>query len=155
MSESFFSVFGILFILWHIHGRFKYFVCFFFFFFVFFFLVVVFLHMKSEKLTFGIDRFSKADMNINYNYSGVWTKGLLWLWRKFSLKLPWVEVEFSNDAEGVEVSIYWLYIWSFEISVNILRNQKQMICLDSYSRQDFNYLHPILIYIKTLNRLPI
>ena len=46
---------------------------FFFFFLLFFFcfLVVVFLHMKSEKLTFGIDRFSKADMNISYNYSGV------------------------------------------------------------------------------------
>ena len=35
------------------------------------------------------------------------------------------------------------YFWSFEISVNILRNQKQMIGLDSYSRQVFNYLDPI------------
>ena len=26
---------------------------------------------------------------------------------KFSLKLPGVEVEFSDDAEGVEISIYW------------------------------------------------
>ena len=39
------------------------------------------------------------------------------------------------------------YFWSFEISVNILRNKKQMIGLDSYSRQVFNYLDPILIYI--------
>ena len=39
------------------------------------------------------------------------------------------------------------YFWSFEISVNILRNQKKMIGLDSYSRQVFNYLDPILIYI--------
>ena len=32
------------------------------------------------------------------------------------------------------------FFWSFEISVNILRNQKEMIGLDSYSRQVFNYL---------------
>ena len=29
--------------------------------------------------------------------------------------------------------------------MNILRNQKKMIGLDSYSRQGFNYLDPILI----------
>ena len=39
------------------------------------------------------------------------------------------------------------YFWSFEISVNILSNQKLMIGLDSYSRQVFNYLDIILIYI--------
>ena len=39
------------------------------------------------------------------------------------------------------------YFWSFEISVNILRNQKYMIGLDSYSRQVSNNLDPILIYI--------
>ena len=39
------------------------------------------------------------------------------------------------------------YFWSFEISVNILRNQKLMIGLDSYSRQVFNYLDSISIYI--------
>ena len=39
------------------------------------------------------------------------------------------------------------YFWSFEISVNILRNQKYLIGLDSYSRQVSNYLDPILIYI--------
>ena len=39
------------------------------------------------------------------------------------------------------------YFWSFEISVNILRNQKYMIGLDSYSRQVFNYSDPILIYL--------
>ena len=39
------------------------------------------------------------------------------------------------------------YFWSFEIGVNILRNQKEMIGLDSCSRQVFNYLDPILICI--------
>ena len=39
------------------------------------------------------------------------------------------------------------YFWSFEISVSILRNQKKMIGLDSYSIQVFNYLDIILIYI--------
>ena len=39
------------------------------------------------------------------------------------------------------------YFWSFEISVSILRNQKSLIGLDSYSRQVFNYFDPILIYI--------
>ena len=39
------------------------------------------------------------------------------------------------------------YFRSFEISVNILRNQKYMIGLDSYFRQFSNYLDPILIYI--------
>ena len=39
------------------------------------------------------------------------------------------------------------YFWSFEISVNILRNQKYIVGLDSYSGQGFNYLDPILIYI--------
>ena len=36
---------------------------------------------------------------------------------------------------------------SFEISDNILRNQKYMTGLDSYSRQVFVYLEPILIFI--------
>ena len=39
------------------------------------------------------------------------------------------------------------YFWSCEISVNILRNKKLMIGLDSYSRQIFNYSDTILIYI--------
>ena len=39
------------------------------------------------------------------------------------------------------------YFWSFEISVNILRNQKLMIGLDSCSRHGFNYLDSILIYV--------
>ena len=43
------------------------------------------------------------------------------------------------------------YFKSFEISVNILRSQKLMIGLDSYSRQVFNYLDPILIYISIWN----
>ena len=38
------------------------------------------------------------------------------------------------------------YFWPFEISVNILRNQKYMIGLVQYSRQIFNYLDPILIF---------
>ena len=42
------------------------------------------------------------------------------------------------------------YFGSFEISVNILRNQKYLIGLDSYSRQVSNYLDPILIYIDCL-----
>ena len=37
--------------------------------------------------------------------------------------------------------------WSFEISEHILRNQNLIIGLDSYSRQRFIYLDPILIYI--------
>ena len=45
------------------------------------------------------------------------------------------------------IAQFIFYFWSFEISVNILRNQKYMIGLASYSRQVFNYLDPILIYI--------
>ena len=36
---------------------------------------------------------------------------------------------------------------SFEISVNIMRNQKWMIGLVSYSRQIFGFLGPILVYV--------
>ena len=44
--------------------------------------------------------------------------------------------------------ILWLFFLMFsEISDNILRTQKYMIGLDSYSRQVFIYLDPILIYI--------
>ena len=39
------------------------------------------------------------------------------------------------------------HFWSFEISEYILRNQNLIIGLDSYSRQRFIYLDPILIYI--------
>ena len=45
------------------------------------------------------------------------------------------------------IVLFLIYFWSFEISVNIMRNQKYMIGLDPYSRQVFNYLDPILIYI--------
>ena len=45
------------------------------------------------------------------------------------------------------------YIRPFEISVNILRNQKYIIGLYSYSRQVFNYLDFDLY--QSLNRLPI
>ena len=37
--------------------------------------------------------------------------------------------------------------WPFEISEHILRNQNLIVGLDSYSRQRFIYLDPILIYI--------
>ena len=43
-------------------------------------------------------------------------------------------------------AVYILF-WSFEISDNILRGQKYVIGLDSYSRQVSIYLDPILIYI--------
>ena len=39
------------------------------------------------------------------------------------------------------------HFWCFEISEHILRNQNFIIGLDSYSRQRFIYLDPILIYI--------
>ena len=39
------------------------------------------------------------------------------------------------------------HFWSFEVSEHILRNQNLIIGLDSYSRQRFIYLDPILIYI--------
>ena len=45
-----------------------------------------------------------------------------------------------------QCSLYFTF-WPLEISVNILRNQKKIIGLDSYSRQVFNYLDPMLIYI--------
>ena len=59
---------------------------------------------------------------------------------------------FAFTAAGVvspyinHSAVYILFL-SFEISENILRSQKQMICLDTYSRQVFIYLDPILIYI--------
>ena len=40
-----------------------------------------------------------------------------------------------------------ILFWSFDISVNILKNQKEKIGLDSYFKQVCNYLDPILIYI--------
>ena len=39
------------------------------------------------------------------------------------------------------------HFWSFEISENILRKQKSMIGLDSYSRQVFKYFDPSLMFI--------
>ena len=39
------------------------------------------------------------------------------------------------------------HFWSFEISEHILRNQNLIISLDSYCRQRFTHLDPILIYI--------
>ena len=61
----------------------------------------------------------------------------------------------SRDSDHPEhlpslVRVFIFYIWSFKISVNFLRNQKLMIGLDSYSRQVFNYLDPILIYIMSI-----
>ena len=47
------------------------------------------------------------------------------------------------------------YFWSFEISVNILRNQKKIIDLDSYSRRFFLLLFgPHFDLYQSLNRLP-
>ena len=43
----------------------------------------------------------------------------------------------SEEVKGL-FAVY-IYFWSFEIGVNILRNQKYMIGLDSYSRQILNY----------------
>ena len=58
----------------------------------------------------------------------------------------------ARQKEVLKRIKYWnyqlnLYFLSFEISVNILRNQKYMLGLNSYSRQVSNYLDPILIYI--------
>ena len=54
----------------------------------------------------------------------------------------WLRMLSHLEGPGIR-----LFILSFEISVNILRNQKYMIGLDSYSRQVSNYLDSILIYI--------
>ena len=45
------------------------------------------------------------------------------------------------------IVLFIFYFWSFEVSVNVLRNQKLRTGLDSYSRQVFNHSDPILIYI--------
>ena len=44
-------------------------------------------------------------------------------------------------------SAVYILFRSFEISDNILRNQNEVIGLDSYSRQVFIYLDAILIYV--------
>ena len=46
--------------------------------------------------------------------------------------------------------------WSFEISENILRNQKIIIGLESFSNQRFNIFDPIwilLIFVTTLSNV--
>ena len=53
----------------------------------------------------------------------------------------------KNVSPYINHSAVYILFWSFEISDSILRNQKLMIGLDSYSRQVFIYLDPILIYI--------
>ena len=60
-------------------------------------------------------------------------KGLVWLRRKFSLKHTGVEVEFSNDAEGVEKLVY--------IERNILAYYKNAF---KKEKPDFLTTHPIL-----------
>ena len=66
--------------------------------------------MLTAKLPKQSYRYHKLRRNFSKFYRRHYdlvSKGLLWLRRKFSLKLPWVEFEFSNDADGVEISIYW------------------------------------------------
>ena len=54
----------------------------------------------------------------------------------------------NHNLINIDLRLQFIfYFWSFEIIVNSLKNQIQMIGLDSYSRQVFNYLDPILIYI--------
>ena len=64
-----------------------------------------------------------------------------------SLKLVLCRVAAVKRLPNTAIVKFIFYFWSFEISVNILRNHKYMIGLDSYSRQVSNYLDPILIYI--------
>ena len=42
------------------------------------------------------------------------------------------------------------HFWSFEISEHILRYQHLIVGLESYSKQRFIYLDPILVYIDCL-----
>ena len=59
---------------------------------------------------------------------GISTFSAIWLSHKIDRLQPLVQFTF--------------YFWSFEISVNILRNQKYIIGLDSYSRQVSNKYGP-------------
>ena len=85
-----------------------------------------------------------------------WSVNVCWVtdcWRNLSavILMSWLhKARFMQPAHQYKYlagcSLHFIF-WSFEISVNILRNQKDMIGLDSYSRQISNYLDPILIYI--------
>ena len=54
------------------------------------------------KILAHIKRFTHNIMILIHHIN----KELLCLRRKFSLKHPWAEIEFSNDAEGFVISIY-------------------------------------------------
>ena len=71
-----------------------------------------------------------------------------------SLQLVLCSVAALNVSPYINHSAVYISFWSFEISEHILRNQNLIIGLDSYSRQLFIYLDPIMIYIKSLNRVP-
>ena len=58
-------------------------------------------HLLSYEQNLLTNRIADKLMNIKK------FKELLCLRRKFSLILPWAEVEFSNDAEDFVISIYW------------------------------------------------
>ena len=57
----------------------------------------------------------------------------------------------NSDVSGPtlvpDIVQFIFYFWSFEISRNILRNQKNTIGLDSYILNSCNYLNLIWIYI--------
>ena len=76
------------------------------------------LALDSRNLIpdFGTGFFNLVPVNTIYrimvgylleNITAALNKELLCLRRKFSLKPPWAEVEFSNDAEGFVISLYW------------------------------------------------
>ena len=63
----------------------------------------------------------------------------------FFPSLQMVVVQFGCRKTSGRTSTIMQFIFqfcSFQFSVNILRNQKKVISIDSYSRQVFNYLDP-------------
>ena len=63
---------------------------------------------------------------------------------------PWHDIShmtkpFIYDTSTIVQFIF--HFWSYEFSEHILRNQKLLTGLDSYSRQLFIYLDPNFIYI--------
>ena len=56
----------------------------------------------------------------------------------------------QNVSPYINHSAVYISFLSFQISEHILRNQNLIIGLDTYSRQRFIYLDPILIYISFL-----
>ena len=74
----------------------------------------------------------------------IWSRLANWPERYSILKV--YNFRHSRASKSKVSAVYTLF-WSFEISDNILRNQKWMIGFDSYSRQVFIFLDPISIYI--------